>query len=115
MSNFATLNRRGRKPGQTNLATREKQAREAAAVALLASQIGDEAVAAMSPLEITLAIMAAAYRAGNLSGALVAAQIALPYTSPRKSTVADSGGIPYELLPDPPPAGDEPQPEHPIY
>jgi hypothetical protein len=115
MSNIATLNRRGRKKGATNLATREKEALEASAVVMLAAQIGSEAVAAMGPLEIVLAIMRAAWAVGNVSGALAAAEAALPYCVARKGSAAEPNVIPNDLLPDPIPEPDAEGPEHPIY
>lgn len=115
MSNIATLNRKGRPKGATNLATRERKAREAEAVRMLATQIGAEAVAAMSPLDIVRNIMVAAWRAGDVAGALAAATAALPYTSPRMGSGAEGVTIPPELMADDPiPEGDEPGPLNPV-
>jgi hypothetical protein len=114
MSNLATLNRKGRPKGATNLATREKAAREAAAVAMLASQIGDEAVASMGPLEIVLAIARAAWAAGNVSGALAASEVALPYCVAKRGVVGEGAAIPDDLEPDPISEGDEPGPSSPV-
>ena len=115
MSNVATLNRKGRRPGATNLATRERQARETEAVRLLADQIGAEAVANMTALEIVRAIMLAAFHAGDMAGALTAATVALPYTSPRLGAIGGPSEMPAELMPDPEPIPDEPGPPVPVY
>ena len=115
MSNIATLNRKGRRPGATNLATRLRQAREAEAVKLLAGQIGQEVVDTMSPLDVLLSVMRLAYAAGNLAEARVAAAEAAPYLHSRKSAAPEGMTIPADLMPDPAPIPDEPGPEHPIY
>ena len=115
MSNIATLSRKWRKPGATGLKTRERQSRQSEAVKMLVAQIGAEAVSNMSALEIVQCIMIAAFRAGDMVGALAAAAICLPYTSARLGAVGGPSEMPADLMPDPLPCPDEEGPEHPIY
>ena len=115
MSNIETLNRAGRKPGATNLSTRRKEAMASDAVKLIASKLSPEAIVAMSPLDVLLACMAAAFQAGDLTTARQAASEAAPYCHARKTALAEVGSIPDDLLADPPPEPDsEDVPANPI-
>lgn len=114
-ASVANLNRGGRKPGQTNLATRQKQALATAAALALAGQLDDAAVNTMTPLAVLMAIMRASFASGDLQTARIAAEAAAPFVHSRKSTTQDDPGIPAALMPDPEPTNDEPGPENPIY
>lgn len=113
MSNIATLNRKGRKPGATNLKTRAQEAMQRAAAASLAAGVAE--LATMTPLDCLLAIMRASFAAGDLQTARQAAESAAGYCHARRSPVADDVSIPPELQADPPPTPDQEGPERPIY
>jgi hypothetical protein len=107
MSNVKTLHRAGRAPGQTNLATRARQALASAAVAVIAGKMTDAEVEGMMPLAVLLGAMRAAWLAGDIAGARVAAEAAAPYCHSRKGPKAMSELIPDDLTPDPEPEPDE--------
>nr|WP_294529268.1 hypothetical protein [uncultured Rhodopila sp.] len=114
MSNIKTLNRKGRKPGATNLKTREKAAMQSEAVKLLASTLSDAEIKTMSPLDVLLACMQAAFASGDLDRARMCASEAAPYVHSRVTPIAPETAIPDDLAPDAPPAPDEPGPENPV-
>lgn len=109
MANIHNLSRAGRKPGARNRATIAREALQAEAIKLLAKEIGRDEVTALSPLDVLLACMHAAFRAGDLAGARVAAEAAAPFCHARKSPASgDNLGLPPELQPDPPSEPDDP-------
>jgi len=114
------LNRSGRRPGQTNLATRRRQALEEAAARALVEKLGSEDVTKLSAIDVLTSIMHAAFAAGDMQGARVAAEALAPYTHPKPQSVPPPMEIPPELMPggpvadDPVPTPDEPGPENPV-
>lgn len=114
MSNIATLNRSGRPPGAKNKSTLAKEALASAAVQALTEKLTPEEIAAMTPLQVLLACMAASFQAGDLAAARVAAAEAAPYCHSRVTPVAPVAELPPELQGDPPATPDEPGPVNPV-
>jgi hypothetical protein len=114
MSNVKTLNRGGRKPGATNLKTREKAALQAAVARALADRAMSEDVAALSAADVLRNIMHMCYQSGDYAGARVAAAELIPFTHARVSPTAPDPVLPDDLRPDPPPTPDEPGPDRPV-
>lgn len=108
------LNRAGRRPGQTNLATRRRKALEEAAARALIERLGSDDVARLSAIDVLTHIMHACFATGDLNGARIAAEALAPYTHAKKTAEPAGGTIPEDLLPDAPPTPDEPGPADPV-
>jgi hypothetical protein len=106
--------RGGRIPGQTNLATREKAALNAAVARALADRSLSEDVAKLSAADVLRNIMHMCYAAGDYAGARVAAAELIPYTHARVTPASAPIAIPADLLPDQDRAPDEPGPAEPV-
>ena len=84
-------------------------------MAAVSGKLAPEDIAAMTPLEVMLSVMAAQLAAGELASALAAASAAAPYVHARKGGAAPETAIPAELQPDPDPIPDEPGPANPVH
>ena len=69
----------------------------------------------MTPLEVMLFAMHSKLAAGDASGAAVIARDAAPFMHAKKMAEAPAYSMPAELMPDPPPCGDEPGPANPTW
>ena len=107
--------RGGRKIGQTNLATREKAALNAAVARALSDRALTEDVAKLSAADVLRNIMHMCYQSADYAGARVAAAELIPYTHARVTPASAQTLVPDDLLPDIPPQPDEPGPEHPVF
>ena len=114
MGNIATLSRKGRKPGARNKATLAKEALASAAVKALSERLSPEQIAAMTPLNVLLSIMAAAFEAGDLGTARICAEAAAPFCHARVTPTSAPVALPADLLPDQDAPPDEPGPPEPV-
>ena len=105
----------GRPLGSQNKTTIARAKAERAALKALRARLSDEEIQNMTPLQVLEESMRAAFAAGDIRTAGQLASLAAPSLHPKKVAEVTGGGVPADLQPDPPPVGDEPGPENPIY
>ncbi len=101
----------GRPPGRKNSTTLAREAAIREATLAVVGEMGDNALAALDPLDILMMAARIALRAGDLPLAVSASDKAAPYKHRRLG--GDLPGmvpLPEDLMPDPPSIGDEPGP-----
>jgi hypothetical protein len=104
----------GRPAGHRNKKTVEREIALKGALDDTVARLTKEEIERFSPLEVLLLVMRLQLQAGNLSGALAAADRASPYVHARLSSNIPPPVLPEDLEPDPPAVGDEPGPENPV-
>lgn len=102
----------GRPAGRRNKKTVEKEIALKGAVDDTVARLTKDEIEKFSPLEVLLLVMRLQLQAGNLSGALAAADRAAPFVHARLSSNIPPLVTPEDLAADPAPTPDEEAPEN---